>query len=137
MFRKISVLSSTTNTPTEGKTFMNVGTRRRRLAGAGAVIAGASAVAIAVAMAASPASAASTLRQLAEAQSRYMGTAMTQDMLSNSTVTNIAGTQFDMVTPGNEMKWDTTEASRGSFNFGPGDRIVSFATSHSMRVRGH
>src|SRR5438105_12209961 len=84
--------------PTEGNTFMNVGTRRRRLAGAGAVIAGASAVAITVAMAASPASAASTLRQLAEAQSRYMGTAMTQDMLSNSTVTNIAGTQFDMVT---------------------------------------
>src|SRR5436305_5444107 len=87
--------------PRKGNTFMNVGTRRRRLAGAGAVIAGASAVAIAVAMAASPASAASTLRQLAEAQSRYMGTAMTQDMLSNSTVTNIAGTQFDMVTPGN------------------------------------
>jgi endo-1,4-beta-xylanase len=123
--------------PTEGKTFMNVGIRRRRLAGAITVIAGACVAAVTVAMAAAPASAASTLRQLAEAQSRYMGTELTQDLLSNTTVTNIAGTQFDMVTPGNEMKWDTTEASRGSFNFGPGDRTVSFATSHGMRVRGH
>jgi endo-1,4-beta-xylanase len=42
-----------------------------------------------------------------------------------------------MVTPGNEMKWDTTEPSNGSYNFGPGDQITSFAQSHSMRVRGH
>ena len=42
-----------------------------------------------------------------------------------------------MVTPGNEMKWDTTEPSNGSYNFGPGDQIVSWAKSHSDRVRGH
>lgn len=42
-----------------------------------------------------------------------------------------------MVTPGNEMKWDTTEPGNGSYNFGPGDAIVNFATAHSMRVRGH
>jgi endo-1,4-beta-xylanase len=41
------------------------------------------------------------------------------------------------VTPGNEMKWDTTEPSNGSYNFGPGDQIVSWAKSHSARVRGH
>jgi endo-1,4-beta-xylanase len=41
------------------------------------------------------------------------------------------------VTPGNEMKWDTTEPSNGSFNFGPGDQIVSFAIAHNQRVRGH
>jgi endo-1,4-beta-xylanase len=101
-----------------------------------AATAAGAAVALAVG-AAGPASAASTLRQGAEAQGRYFGTALTQSMLSNSTVTSIAGTQFDMATPGNEMKWDTTEASRGSFNFGPGDQIVSFAQSHNMRVRGH
>jgi endo-1,4-beta-xylanase len=50
---------------------------------------------------------------------------------------NIAGTQFDMLTPGNEMKWDTTEPSNGNYNFGPGDQVVSFAQSHNMRVRGH
>ncbi|HEU5356156.1 MAG TPA: endo-1,4-beta-xylanase [Actinocrinis sp.] len=86
---------------------------------------------------AGPASAASTLRAAAEAQSRYFGTALVQSNLSNSTLTNVAGAQFDMVTPGNEMKWDTTEPSNGSFNFGPGDAIVSWAKSHNDRVRGH
>jgi endo-1,4-beta-xylanase len=87
---------------------------------------------------AGPASAAgSTLRAAAEAQGKYFGTEVTGNMINNSTITNLAGQQFDMVTPGNEMKWDTTEPSNGSYNFGPGDGIVSFAKAHGMRVRGH
>ena len=78
-----------------------------------------------------------TLAQLAEANGAYMGTELTQNLLSQPTVTNIAGTQFDMVTPGNEMKWDTVEPSRGTSNFGPGDSIVAFAQAHNMRIRGH
>ena len=81
--------------------------------------------------------AASPLRSLAEAKSKYIGTELTGNMVNNSTVTSLAGAQFDMVTPGNEMKWDTTEPSNGSYNFAPGDRVVSFAQSHNMRVRGH
>jgi endo-1,4-beta-xylanase len=77
------------------------------------------------------------LKNLAEAKGIYFGTALTQSNLSNATLTAVAGAQFDMVTPGNEMKWDTTEPSNGSYNFGPGDQIVSFAQSHDMRVRGH
>ncbi|QUQ64633.1 endo-1,4-beta-xylanase [Kutzneria sp. CA-103260] len=77
------------------------------------------------------------LKTLAEAKNIYFGTALTQSNLSNSTLTAVAGAQFDMVTPGNEMKWDTTEPSNGTYNFGPGDQIVSFAQSHSMRIRGH
>jgi endo-1,4-beta-xylanase len=84
-----------------------------------------------------PAQAATTLRSLAEAKSRYFGTALTAGDLSVSAESNLAAAQFDMVTPGNEMKWDTTEPSRGSFNFGPGDQILSFAQAHDMRVRGH
>jgi len=84
-----------------------------------------------------PAQAASALRNLAEAQGRYFGTALTVGDLSNSGETSVAAAQFDMVTPGNEMKWDTTEPSNGSYNFGPGDQIVSFAQVHGMRVRGH
>ena len=88
--------------------------------------------------AAAPATAAgSTLRAAAEAQGKYFGTEVTGNMINNSTITNLAGQQFDMVTPGNEMKWDTTEPSNGSYNFGPGDAIVSFAKAHGMRVRGH
>ncbi len=88
--------------------------------------------------AAVPATAAgSTLRAAAEAQGKYFGTEVTGNMINNSTITNLAGQQFDMVTPGNEMKWDTTEPSNGSYNFGPGDAVVSFAKAHGMRVRGH
>src|SRR5689334_10324537 len=109
---------------------------RRRLMGAGA--AAATAATVAVAAAAGPAAAAgSTLKAAAEAQGRYFGTEVTGSMPSNPTIANLAGQQFDMVTPGNEMKWDTTEPSNGSFNFRPGDTIVSFAQSHGMRVRCH
>ena len=104
---------------------------------AAACVAG-GALATAVLAAAGPASAAgSTLRAAAEAQGKYFGTEVTGNMTSNSTITSLAGQQFDMVTPGNEMKWDTTEPSNGSYNFGPGDGIVSFAKAHGMRVRGH
>ncbi|WP_329047735.1 endo-1,4-beta-xylanase [Amycolatopsis sp. NBC_01488] len=103
---------------------------------------GALAVALGLAVApvlaaAPPADAASTLRSLAEAQNRYIGTELTGGMVNNATITSLAGTQFDMVTPGNEMKWDTTEPANGAYNFGPGDNVVSVAQSHTMRVRGH
>jgi endo-1,4-beta-xylanase len=83
------------------------------------------------------AAAGSTLKAAAEASGHYFGTALTQGNLGNPTLTNVVGAQFDMATPGNEMKWDTTEPSNGGFNFGPGDQIVAFAKSHGMRVRGH
>ncbi len=117
--------------------------RRRGLrARGGAILAASGAAATAAVLAAvavgGPAAAAgSPLRQLAEAKGIYFGTALTQGNLSNSTLTNVAGAQFDMVTPGNEMKWDTTEPSNGTFNFGPGDQIVAFAKAHNQRVRGH
>ena len=45
--------------------------------------------------------------------------------------------QFNMVVCENEMKFDATEPSQGSFNFYNGDRLVAFARRHGMRVRGH
>jgi endo-1,4-beta-xylanase len=85
-----------------------------------------------------PATAAgSTLRAAAEAQGKYFGTEVTGNMINNTTITNLAAQQFDMVTPGNEMKWDATEPSNGSYTFGGGDGIVSWAQSHGLRVRGH
>jgi endo-1,4-beta-xylanase len=88
-------------------------------------------------LSAAPAHAASTLRSLAEAKGEYFGTALTDGDLNVSGEMAIANAQFDMVTPGNEMKWDTTEPGNGSYNFGPGDQIVSWAQAHNARVRGH
>ena len=78
------------------------------------------------------ASAATTLAQAGAASGRTIGVAVEANLLGNNPYTTIAETQFDGVTPGNEMKWQTTEPSQGSFNCGPADQIVSFAQSHNM-----
>ncbi|MFF2148292.1 endo-1,4-beta-xylanase [Kitasatospora sp. NPDC058190] len=83
------------------------------------------------------AAAGGTLKVAAEADGRYFGTALTDGDLGVGGETAVAGAQFDMLTPGNEMKWDTTEPSPGSYDFGPGDQLVQFARAHGTRVRGH
>jgi len=80
---------------------------------------------------------ASTLGAQAAQSGRYFGTAVAAGRLGDGTYTGILDREFNMVTPENEMKWDTTEPSRGSFNFGPGDQIVNRATSRGQRMRGH
>ncbi len=98
----------------------------------------AAAAAAGLVLAAVPAQAAiPSLHQLAELQGRYFGTALTQANLSSPTLLAVSDSQFDMVTPGNEMKWDTTEPSNGVFNFAPGDQIVAHAKATGARVRGH
>ncbi len=109
---------------------------RRRMGALTITVAATTATLLAV-LTATPAQAASTLRSLAEGKGKYFGTALTDGDLNISQEMAVAGAQFDMVTPGNEMKWDTTEPSNGSYNFGPGDQIVNWAQSHSARVRGH
>ncbi|MCC9306523.1 endo-1,4-beta-xylanase [Kitasatospora sp. RB6PN24] len=79
----------------------------------------------------------STLKAAAEADGRYFGTALDDSDLGVSGETAVAGAQFDALTPGNEMKWDTIEPSNGSYDFGPGDQLVQYAQAHGMRVRGH
>uniref|UniRef100_UPI0035AB87BD endo-1,4-beta-xylanase n=1 Tax=Streptomyces sp. HPF1205 TaxID=2873262 RepID=UPI0035AB87BD len=101
-----------------------------------AVTAGATA-AIGLMSLAGTAHAASSLGAAAAQTGRYFGTAVPTSKLSNSQYTTILDREFNMITPENEMKWDTTEPSRGNFNFGPADQIVSHAQSHGQRMRGH
>ncbi len=81
--------------------------------------------------------AATTLGSAAAASGRIFGTSVQASLLSNAQYTNVLSTQFTGVTPENEMKWDTTEPSQGSFNFSSADQIVSFAQSRNMKIRGH
>jgi endo-1,4-beta-xylanase len=111
--------------------------RPRWTIGVAAAAAALAATSMLVLRPATPADAATSLRALAEARGRYFGTALTQSDLSISGEMSVATAQFDMVTPGNEMKWDTTQPSASTFNFGPGDRILSFGQTNGMRVRGH
>lgn len=49
----------------------------------------------------------------------------------------LAALHYNSVTPGNDLKWDTTEPTEGNFNFGPGDNILTFAQAHNTKMRGH
>jgi endo-1,4-beta-xylanase len=81
--------------------------------------------------------AAATLGASAAEHGRYFGTAISTGHLNDSNYTTIAGREFNMATPENEMKWDATEPSQNNFSFAAADRVVSFAQSHGMRIRGH
>ncbi|WP_067177838.1 endo-1,4-beta-xylanase [Microtetraspora niveoalba] len=83
------------------------------------------------------ADAASTLGAAAAEKGRYFGAAVAANHLGESAYATVLDREFNAVTPENEMKWDTVESSRGSFNFGPADRIVDHARSRGMKVRGH
>ncbi|MGP4006834.1 non-reducing end alpha-L-arabinofuranosidase family hydrolase [Streptomyces sp. 4N124] len=80
---------------------------------------------------------ASTLGAQAAQSGRYFGTAVAAGRLGDGTYTGILDREFNSVTPENEMKWDATEPSRGSFNFGPADQITNRAAARGQRLRGH
>ena len=110
--------------------------RRRRALALGSI--GVAALAVAgVVLLPNLAQAASTLGAQAAATGRYFGTAVAAGRLGDSTYVSILDREFNMITPENEMKWDTTEPSRGNFNFGPADQIVNHALAHGQRMRGH
>ncbi|MEV7388474.1 MULTISPECIES: endo-1,4-beta-xylanase [unclassified Streptomyces] len=84
-----------------------------------------------------PAHAADTpLRDLAAAQGKVIGTAVTGSKLTG-TYGDLAGSQFSSLTPGNAMKWGTVEPTQGTFNWTEADQIVAFAQAHNQQVRGH
>ncbi|KAJ7453382.1 glycoside hydrolase superfamily [Mycena latifolia] len=67
----------------------------------------------------------------------FFGTAADQNHLSVSQDATITAADFGGVTPENSMKWDTIEASRGSFNFAGADFLVNWAVTNKKLIRGH
>lgn len=82
-------------------------------------------------------SAATTLGSAAAAKGRVFGAAVTANLLGTTPYTTVFDREFTSTTPGNEMKWQTTEPSQGLFNFAPADTIVAHAQAHHMKIRGH
>ncbi|MEU8437154.1 endo-1,4-beta-xylanase [Streptomyces sp. NPDC029216] len=78
-----------------------------------------------------------TLGGAAAQSGRYFGTAIASGRLGDSAYTAIAGREFNMVTPENEMKIDATEPQQGQFNFAAGDRVYNWAVQNGKQVRGH
>ncbi|MGP4111101.1 endo-1,4-beta-xylanase [Streptomyces sp. 4N509B] len=80
---------------------------------------------------------ASTLRDAAASQGIFVGTAVNDGLLSNSTYSSIASDEFSSVTAENVMKWESIQPSQGNFNFAGGDRLVNFAQANDQQVWGH
>src|SRR5690349_3102349 len=91
--------------------------RRPRLRATRTLLAAALAAGGLTLLVAPSAEAATTLGASASATGRYFGTAVAAYKLSDATYAGILDREFTMVTPENEMKWDATEPSQGSFSY--------------------
>jgi len=84
-----------------------------------------------------------TLRQAAAQRALLIGAAADADeygrpsLLANATYAATLAGQYSMLEPENAMKWDVTQPGQTTFNFEPGDQLVTFAQAHQMQVRGH
>ncbi|WP_010250451.1 endo-1,4-beta-xylanase [Acetivibrio cellulolyticus] len=87
-----------------------------------------------------PAPQGTSLYQLAAAKGITFGTCVNSQWFygqTGSTYENILKNEFGMVVAENEMKVDAIEPSQNTFNFSNGDKLVNFAQSNNMKVRGH
>jgi endo-1,4-beta-xylanase len=78
-----------------------------------------------------------SLRALAAKSGLRVGVAINPGGLKNKDYRHIAGRQFSTITPENEMKWETLEPTRGTFDWSGAERLVNFAEQHGQLVRGH
>ncbi|MFI1568427.1 endo-1,4-beta-xylanase [Streptomyces sp. NPDC020490] len=79
----------------------------------------------------------STLADLAERHGRYFGSATDNPELTDTAYTAVLGSEFDMITPGNGMKWYATEPEPGVFDWSAGDEIADLARRNRQRLRAH
>lgn len=61
-----------------------------------------------------------------------MGTALSANNYPSPTAT-----EFNYVTPENEMKWQNVEGSEGNFQFGSANNIVNWAQQNGAKIKGH
>jgi len=81
------------------------------------------------------------IRTFADKIQKYVGTCVPvwNLDLTNEAVTRVKmiANQYNAVVAENEMKFDATEPSKGTFSFDAGDKLVDFAQKHNMYIRGH
>ena len=90
------------------------------------------------AVAPAQAAAGDTLRSAARGTGVRIGTAIDTTALGqDATYREIAGREFDTVTPENVMKWSEVEPTQGTYVWAPAERLMTFAQRHGQKVRGH
>ena len=78
-----------------------------------------------------------TLREYADRAGVLVGAAVEPRLFDEPEYASTLAREFNMLTAENVLKWGTIRPTRERFNFEPGDRLVAFAQSHRMKVRGH
>ncbi len=78
-----------------------------------------------------------SLRSLAAKIGLRVGTAVIPFDLDTPAYAAVLASQFSVVTPGNEMKWQVVEPTQGVFDWSGADRLVNFAEANEQLVRGH
>src|SRR5579863_8383300 len=84
-----------------------------------------------------PAPASDSLRDLAAAIGLRVGSAIIPQDINTPAWAAVAASQFSVVTPGNEMKWQVVEPTQGVFDWTGADNLVAFAKANNQLVRGH
>jgi endo-1,4-beta-xylanase len=77
------------------------------------------------------------LRDLAARIGLRIGSAIIPQDIDTPSYNAIASSQFDVYTPGNEMKWQVVEPEEGVFDWTGADNLVNFANANKAHVRGH
>jgi len=67
----------------------------------------------------------------------YMGVAIPPSFIDNQKKADLIKRHFNSLTAENDMKWSSLQATEGTFTFTNADKIVAFAETNSMKVRGH
>ncbi|KAK6527497.1 hypothetical protein TWF694_004480 [Orbilia ellipsospora] len=68
---------------------------------------------------------------------KYVGFCADSGTFGNAQTAAILKAEAGQLTPENSMKWDATEPSQNSFNFGNADALVNFAQTNGKILRGH
>ncbi len=79
-----------------------------------------------------------SLKDLASKHNLLIGTAVAVNHLDNDQkYRDIISREFNIITPENDMKMWALRPNRETFFFEKADKIISFADSNGMKVRGH
>jgi endo-1,4-beta-xylanase len=78
-----------------------------------------------------------TLRDRADALGVSMSAAVRPSLFSEHLYSFTLAREFNMVEAEDAMKWSVLRPDRSTFDFTQGDRVVEFAETHRMKVRGH
>jgi endo-1,4-beta-xylanase len=77
------------------------------------------------------------LRAAADRLGLRMGTAVSAHLLDDPAYRDTAAAEFNTLTHGNELKWESVQPRRGQYQWSGADRVMEFARANDQRVHGH